>query len=705
MVTHTPQLSVGGYSASRQSDRRDSYRFDVRGAARLQLRALELPVADLSASGMALHLPRHYLRSLDPGRALFQLGEDSVFEASFDTVSTRIAGTDQFRVGTRFRHLSRPALQKLSEFLLGELMSRSRLSAARPVATESALVSEDRAFVAALLRFHGITLRRPLRAYFCDLALSNQLAITEVVEGDRIQIASLSPLPVGFIPGTELSFLLSTAGSAVCFRTLVRFAETHRAELAFPERIVRSGFRDSFRAIVDGVDVEIRFQHPRLPVTVRKRALDVSARGVSFPLDVHRDILFPGDHLTPMQIMLPGGPVRATAIVRSVRELAGGGMGCGVELLELSDSRSWAEAVFRSGHPNTLLSEDGAPEGAWRAMDTSGYVSLWTHPKTLASAKQEFQRVWRAMPESHGHLLVVKRDRVAVGTIAANRLYRRTWMMHLLGVDKGARQIDDRASFYRITRELYSGLAFMLQHLTDLKYLVVYFATDSRWNDALHVAFEREYPVGSHLASSQYAIYRTSEEVTDDVASVEESGYRVRALGAPDLDEVASALAQRFTPQECEAYDYQRDLLLNDDFSQECRSAGYERSRKNFVIENEQNGIIGILMMETGAESANLFNLLNTCRFIPLRAVGRDAGLVRLAGLEYATRYYAQSGKRSHLVFDYSLGKSAPCEHTGYRHLCDGVAWMMHRDVLPPWLSFVDDLLGIKSSSRRRSGD
>lgn len=705
MVIHNSRPLVGGSSPVRPSDRRDSYRFDVRDAARLRLpESVQLPVADLSASGMALHLPRHHLQSLDSGRAVFQLGADLVFEASFDTVSTSAAGTGGYRVGTRFRHLSRSDLQKLSEFLLGELMSRSSMSAARPIARESSLASEDSAFLAALLCFHGIKMRRPVRTYVGERAVANQLAITEVVEGDRIQLASLLPLPADFRVGSELSFLMSTAGSALWFQAVVRCVEPHRVEIAFPARIVRSGFRDSFRADVDRSDLKVRFRHPRLPVVVSKGALDVSARGLSFPLDVRKDILFPGDHLAPLQIMLPQGPIHATAIVRSVRELDSGGMGCGVELLEVGDPIRWAAAVFRNGHPNTLLSEDDAPAGAWQALDTSGYLDMWTHPSAWASAKRDFQLVWQSMPKSHGLIAVVKRSDRAVSTFAASRVYRRTWMMHQLGVDKRARRPDDRASFYSIIRELYSGLLFALQHLTDLKYMVGYFGTDSRWCEPIHLVFERAYPVRSHLASSQYGIYRTSEDNAAGLAPAKDSGYHVRPIAAPDVDEVVSALARRFTPMECDAYDYEAGPLLNDDLGRECTAAGYARSRRNYVIEDAQSRIVGLLMLEMGAEGANLFNLLNTCRFIPLRGLGRDADLVRGLALDFAKRRYARAGKRSHLFFDYGQQRGAPSDHVGYRYLYDGLAWLIHRDALPAWLSHIDDLLGIKSDRSRRSG-
>jgi len=704
MATHEPRrVYLDPDTASDRSDRRDSYRFDVHDAAQLRLPAIHLPVADLSASGMALHLPRQLLGSLEPGRAQFHLGADLSFEARFDTVTTRVAGTNRYRVGTRFHHLSRDALQKLSAFLVGELMSRSRQSAARRGATESALVSEDRAFVAALLRFHGISLRRPLRAYIGDRALSSHLAITAVAEGDRIQVASLQPMPAEFHAGADLSFLVSTAGSALWFRSVVRFAEPHRADLAFPDRIVRSGFRDSFRAEVDQTDLEVRFRHPRLPVTVSKRALDVSARGLSFALDLQRDILFPGDHLAPLEIMVPQGPVRATAIIRSVRHLDTGGMGCGVELLELSDPIRWAEAVFRSGHPNTMLSEDDAPAGAWRALDTSGYLGLWTHPSAVASAKRDFLQVWEPMPKGQGLIAVVKHDGQAVSTFAASRVYRRTWMMHQLGVDKDARKADDRASFYAITRELYSGLVFALQHLTDLRYLVGYFGTDSRWCEPLYAAFEREYPIRSSVACSRYAIYRTSEGSKTGMVPSMDEGYRARPLAATDLDEVVDALARRFTPQECEAYDYQADPLLTDDVGRECRAAGYERSRKSFVIEDAQGRIVGMLMHETGAEGANLFNLLNTCRYVPFRDLGPEVEVVRGVALDHARHYYARAGKRSHLFFDYGQQQGAAGDHVGYRYLYDGLAWLIHRDVLPAWLSHVDDLLGMKSDSSARS--
>jgi hypothetical protein len=242
------------------------------------------------------------------------------------------------------------------------------------------------------------------------------------------------------------------------FRAGLRSIDASELGFSLPLELVQSGFRTSARAAVPGQECTIRFKHPRSAEWQTKVVLDASNTGVSVAFMRERDLLFPGDQLTEIQLVFAGQKARAHGIVRGIQD-APPDCSCGIELFDFGDEAqhdAWTDFVFRLAHPRLQCDPASAPRSSLSVLESSGYLALWSGAQDQNALREEYSQFWAEDAGSTGRVVTLLEASQPVATMAANLLYPHAWMLHHFGVDARARV--DRTAFLSYARELYSGM-------------------------------------------------------------------------------------------------------------------------------------------------------------------------------------------------------------------------------------------------------
>jgi hypothetical protein len=687
------------------NDRRDSYRFDPRHA-RVVLRTLEgqaLEVLDLSASGTALLAPRDLVARLQGATTIIDLGDRS-FSTNLDVVR---AITDQrglMRIGTRFRALDREALGHLSEFLIEEFAERGRSLSRLNESSQPALIIRDARFIRRVLRLHAIDGGHPIRVYSDQELLPVTLHARDSknaferdfgvdAEGEYAAIEA----------GRTYTFLVASAGAVYVFSSEARDKVGPVFTIGVPAEIQQKSFRDSFRVPIGGAEphASITFRHPFLEeVVVRRMIREVAGRGFSFEIDPKVDILFPGSRIGELLLELPEGPITASGIVRNLSHAdRSGRCNCGVEILAFSRPQhgdSWHAFVLGSAHEHVRLKDKNAVGKAWNILNASEYMTLWTPRALKPHLARQFADAWFKMSEQFGRILLLNNDVRTIGTAAANLLYPKTWIVHHLGIDKEERTPAQKEQFLLLTRELYSAALFLLAHQAHPEYFVLYVEKSKRWNERLYGDFVANYSTTADFIYSDLCVYKRrladrveeipAGEITFDI--VEEDAQLLLAL--------STRLAALLPAIEIDAFSYDRRDIDLGTFTLTCAKEGYERGRRVFfALEGARP--IAALIAENGSEGVNVFGLLNTCRLFPVEGSEDEVKRARQLLLAKAADHYRSLGKREFLLLDAREDVDEEIVRLGFALASPGVRWLVRRNVVPAWLSYIDDLFRSKA--------
>ena len=319
-----------------------------------------------------------------------------------------------------------------------------------------------------------------------------------------------------------------------------------------------------------GEGVFVSFPHHRTDGQRRARAAqDVSDQGLSFPVAAGQDLLLPGDRLDDLRVELPTGEVSTRAVVRSIARRDGaGGLTCGIELLDFegaADRKRWERYLFSRAYPRTL-NEGAALAGmAWRMLDSSGYLDLWTRAEDRERLERRFHRQWRWPAAVPSHLIVLREESRATGTFATSRLYPRTWLLHSLGVDKDARR--RHGAVLDLAGELYAAMLRLLKGETGGRFFALFVQKDKRWTDLLYGGFVRTLPAEAPSVYDEYVLYKCRTEHEPVPLTTDAPRWSVREAGPGELVRVARRLRGLLTPTEIEAYSYGEDEIDLRSFS------------------------------------------------------------------------------------------------------------------------------------------
>ncbi len=682
--------------ANRASDRRSSYRLPLSdGVATIDLPgAPGLPLADLSADGGRLVLPHEAAPRGERLPGVLRLSEGLSAGVDLEIVRRLPDSPHGATYGARFTGLSHEASHDLSRFMIaGHTRRQRRLSrlSAEPVPL---LRLRRPAHIHGLLRLHGVHRGQTMGVYRGDEPLAAPVQVSGLeARGNRVSVScGASP---HLEEGEAYSFLLPASGAALLFEATVLHRYNGSAGLSLPEEMLQGGFRDSVRLPTwNRNSVGVSFSFPRGDGRrVERRSLDVSERGLAVPFRSGSDILFPGERLDDLQVDLPTGPVRALGIVRTIAPRGfGDDAVCGIELTEFEtrgDRERWLRYVFSLAHPRTDDLDAGLASLAWEVLDSSDYLGLWTRPEDRERLEREFLSSWDSPPQVPGHLIVLREEERKVGTFATSRVYPKTWLLHSLGVDQQERR--KRRYFLDVARELYAAMLTLLKGETA-PYFVLFVEKGKRWTDLLYGGFVESLPPGSTSLYDEYELYKCLPGAAAQRPGPP-SGWRIGPAASPELRAVAAKLRETLTPLELDAYAYGEEVLDLPSFAREAPT----RFRREVLVAREGREPRAALIAECGSDGVNIFGLLNVCRlfsFAPFDDPEEEKAVVR-GLLAAAGEFYRSRGVDEYNVFATSRAMAEAADEAG-RFVAHGVRWLASCDLLPAWLSYVDDVLQVR---------
>ncbi len=697
-------LSRGDKGRAVHQERRDSGRILV-GQAGVRILSpagwADALVLELSASGMALVLPAGGWPAFSSGRV--RLALPGVGEVELLAEPVRAAPVPGgLQVGLRTSAIGPEHLGRLSAFLVDRFRREEQARDLGAAARASSLGVSRRDLVCRMLSHYLLGKGRALRVQRGGLELPGALlaaafdtAFGRLVLEGQARGGLADELRVG----EELLFLFSAEQAVAFFEAVVLRRTGERVWLTLPASVRQTGFRGSVRvALPAGRRLVAAIAHPRLAGTsLWKDVLEVSARGLAFPLEPPGDRLFPGELLPEVRLELPGGLVRARAALRSVRQDASGaGLVCGLELLGFAgeaDGERWGRFVFEAGHPCVRLGGEGSVAATWDVLVRARY------PEEVAEAlrpglAQSFAGAWQQHADDPrlGRFLLVQKEDRSVGTVAGSLLYPGTWMVHHLGIDEAERRAD-RQGLFRLARDAYCGMGHLLHNLAAIDHWVIYAEAGRPWNDMLYGQFVLRHPQREDLIYDGYGVYRRLPGPPVDVPSARLGGVRAAPASAAQAALVVRHLALHAPAIEFAAYAYGDDLEL-DAFGRSCAARGYRRARRLFVALEDGERPRAALLAETGEPGVNVFGLLDRCWLVYLEPEAARDDRVKLALLDAAVRHYAAEGRESFLYFGHWGGEPMDLlEPLGYRFEAEGMRFLARREVLPAYMAYVDELM------------
>ena len=665
----------------------------------------EARVLDLSASGGSIVSPPGSIEEISYGSVVMQAGDYPPFTLKLDPVRF-IKESGLALVGVRFEQLDQGALKYLSRYLMDRFLEQSR-RISRPVAeAEISIGNFQRKLVHRLLRFHTISRGQRVRVYHGDLLLPLALEVREMtVEAARQLIVAevLAGSAAMLKRGEEYTFAFSGANAVNCFKTEIWRSDPRRVMILLPPDIRQAGFRESFRVgLSEGPHLEVFFKHPRMPgLHLAKHVLDVSARGFSFPLDLNRDMLFPGERIKHVSIKLPEGQVRTEAVIRSILRLGeSSGFSCGVEILGFRTEREaehWKRFVFQLGFPRTKLGGGSTVGEAWEILRSSGYVNEATEELRPYLARRFFVS-WKKHSEKLNlgrYILFLKNGR-PVGTVAGSLIYPHTWLVHHFGIDEQQRKMD-RQDFFKLAREAYCGMHHLLSNMAPIEYFVIYADSGMAWNQIMYGDFLRRSSARNEFVYDEYSVYKhmlrsVLLEPVPRPSSVEIVG------GSQELERVLSrTLKARLHAVEFEAFCYKEREIGLFDFSRKCASEGYERERQIFFAV-EGGKALAAMVAEIGDEGINIFGLFNKCWFVYIDPRTAQDDWIKERLLRRVISYYAERGKKEFIFLDNEGDISDKLlKSLDFRHVARGFRFLARTTILPAWMSYSDETIGILS--------
>jgi hypothetical protein len=679
-------------------DRRESRRIELRlHDAFVQGSRLGAPhVNDLSASGMGVVLAADQVHDLSAELIELCLGTVSVHATARPVRRTLLSG-GQVSVGFQLSDLSPRDVALLNRFLLEESAQQDE-AFERYWSAKDAVVSKQRAHIARILGLGAEPGAPALLAFEGRSKLETRLRVCAVDEhgfSARLECGPALKL------GRRYGLVASGRGAVSAFRAGLRAIDGDELRFALPTELVQSGFRTSARTqITADQQCSLSFRQPRGTHWVTKLVLDASNTGVSVAFEREQDLLFPGDQLTGIKLSFAGQAAEAHGIVRSIQDGEPEGF-CGIELFDfgsIEQHAAWTNYVFRLAHPRLDCDPVRAPELGYQVLESSGYVELWSGSQDRAALRDDYASFWSRDELATGRVVTLLEGHKPVATMAANLLYPHTYMLHHFGVDARARH--DRTAFLSYARELYSGMLHELQRVPQLEYVTMYMEADKGFNDFLYGEFARMYGEPDVLQWAKNQVYRAD---TRGVIPEGPMDRLVRVANDADLALLEASYARSLRPMQIAAHELTAEGLSSLGFARKLPHDHQVRTRQTFVFAPTGRPVWA-LVCETGNEGVNLFGLLNRCWLTELAPLSsQEASAARRTLLRRALRHFAAEGKRQLVLLEPEGERPDDPLAAGFVRVSDGVYWLSRREVMPAWLSYVEDAFSLSRARLRRA--
>ncbi len=683
-------------------DRRDSYRFlmekeDV---------YIENPssffrarIDNISASGSGLTLLGGKIDELEKGPVFLKLGPYPALETRI--IPTRIIDQNGFiNVGGRFQDMEQEALRSLSRFLAECFLENSQRLAFRRSDIGPLINRKHRKAISELLRYHCIFQSRPLTIYYNDHPLPSRLLIrnlSEEADHHYFRALMVAGKEVHVETGREYDFTFAGSNAVNYFKSKLSRIESDSLIFNLPTFIHQSGFRDSLRVSPNPSNrIELILRHPRLHgISLTKPVIEMSARGVVFPILPESDVLFPGESLSGTIINLPEGPVRVEGTIRSIRD-QDGQPAYGFEIIRYfneDEKTRWLRHIFLTTYQRLKIGKKEDASAFWSVLESSNYIKNEVTPSLVPLIRRRFFIAWDKHSENPWitHNLLFYRKQKPVAAISISRIYPKTSLGHHMSVDNKIRK-----GFFDVGREVICGMTYITRHLLTTEYYISYFYADKTYNRLMFKGFLRRYPINEDFLYDRYHLYKCLIEKAGNENADHWPGDVDITPGDPGLLRILSShLKDNLSKIEYEAFSYSAHEITLESFSEQCLSYGYERKRRIFFA--LKKGIpLAALIAETGDEGINTFNLLNCCWVVFLEPMAdQDEQLLDLL-MKRTIRFYREEGKNEFIFMEASDSKPrSHMEKYGVRYVTDGMRWLGNDRLLSAYLNYIEETLGM----------
>ena len=629
---------------------------DLSGVAVLGTCRCRARVADLSPGGASLEvsdappeLPRGGTLHLDVAR-------DAPVAMPFLILRQRSERiTRKVFIQVRFDTLQAPDLRLLSGLIVPRLLEADADAGfeGEPDVEVSGVERIGKLLAASL-----VGSRRRMRLHAGGRPIASGLPVLSVEHPDEpvlVMGAPRAPLDTA----RHTSFRLSFSGQFALyyFDASLLDADAQRLRFAVPDRLFLQIRRLNPRVdIVDG-SLSMEFAHPRLADTlVTKHPIDLSLNGMSFPVNLDTDVLFPGERLSDVVISGPDeAEVRARAVIRSLRTDAEGSLRYGVEIYPEDNHQSrrrWGRLLFSRQYPRIALGTMRRVRENFEVLARSGYLDKVGEAAAVELGRS-YERVWSRLAEDDDlgiYLFFPDPDRseeVPIGTISSTRICSDLWAVHQFAIDKVYEEREPKLLFGALM-QLTSAISTYI-YATDCRFFSAEVKAFTRWNrtwmkdflDSFRVCVPQRFDVGDMFRASRPDL---SVLDPDEVA-------RLRPATDADLD-AFSALAERvLEPVEVDALDYRRSRV---DLAQ--IKAFYARKalrRDRRIVVWEHDGVRAFAVCEVLENAVNLYGFFNRARLFLHDVPARDRERVGIALLFGARHVYQEMGELRFLVIDY----------------------------------------------------
>ena len=695
-----------GPLTTRRGRRRGSYRIQPDSSVRVSADGRPVEAVDLSASGSGLLLARDLVEDARLGSLEFELADQTRFVVDLRVVHQRELGRGGVRLGASFVAPGRRQLAGLSKVLLPRFLEESR-SLDSLVTCGDSFRTEHPGSIRRLLALRAVKEKRPILVYDGARRLGDLYLLGESIEGrgrsgclncsvDRAQSGESSVEEL-FGRGRVSTFALASKGALQAFCARAELREDGLVSLPLPVQLNHIVHRSSVRSRVEGFSGRLSFEHPRLGCPVGRWLDGVGATGLSFSTVPEIDLLFPGDELPSFRCHVEGRVLEAQAVIRSVfpdSEVEGGYL-CGVEILEFGDhdeELEWHRYVL-SQLGQLELHSPTVDSRVWKAMESSEYLALWTEDDL--PTRLSFGDTWEEIEPDNGHQILLCSDEIPVGTATGNRLYPDTWIYHQLGIDAQVRS-GSQAVTFDLLRRLFAGVTYAMSQVGSMQHIVAYMENGRGYGKKIFKKFAETLNQPERMICLDNWVFKGDPWTIDPRSESTRSRLAVGLATEEDLDEIALAIARDKPRLYAQALSLERGTLDLREFAAECAAQDYLRERLVLTCRDEQR-MRGAMVVEIGAEGANVFGLLNTCWFVALddRAVAPE---VSAALLEKAKRLFRKRGRRLFLVIADDESHGAALVEHGISLVSPGLLWIAARDVVPVWQAYVDDYFAVASS-------
>jgi hypothetical protein len=177
----------------------------------------------------------------------------------------------------------------------------------------------------------------------------------------------------------------------------------------------------------------------------------------------------------------------------------------------------------------------------------------------------------------------------------------------------------------------------------------------------------------------------------------------VRVASESDLALLADSYARTLRPMQVAAHELHAEGLSQAGFGARMPQHREVRTRQTYVFAPAGRPVWA-LVCETGNEGVNLFGLLNRCWLTELAPLSsQEASAARRTLLRRALRHFAEAGKRQLVLLEPEGESVGDPVAAGFTRVSDGVYWLSRREVMPAWLSYVEDAFSMSRTLLRRA--